>query len=490
MTEPRLPMSALKSLLLTDLSDNPKLLSLAETSEGKILLLSLFGIVLEIGNPGLNMPAFGVVFLTVVACTFYDKHRMSILPTAVLLLLAADPFPYWFTNDVLKLAISRELPAENTVNVAHMRYETLAVFFVLYVALLHGALRFRDLFIYRRPLVFLLSTFFALLFFVSAKILHGLAQVYLWSFVSVFGTYLWFMAYALTDLQTKDHSPLRLQFGLLHPFWGSSSVPHGKGAAYIRKVMSRTPQELALSQVKGMKLLLICLFFRGVKFVFDQLMHGYFHVPQFVDAIKAQVNGTPFSGSLCWASLISAYFEWVFFISIIGNTFVGCARMSGFYLLRNTYKPIRATSIAEFFNRFFYYFKELLVDMFFFSTFVRYFRKQKRLRIAFATFMAAGIGNMLYHFVRDLDWIVGMGFWKALIGYQTYAFYCVVLAAGIISSQLWPYKPRSTTWFGAKFVPCFGVFVFYCFLHIFDDTDRMRTLGQHFDFLFHLFGLT
>ena len=43
---------------------------------------------------------------------------------------------------------------------------------------------------------------------------------------------------------------------------------------------------------------------------------------------------------------------------------VGYLRLCGFNVFRNTYKPLLAETMVEFWNRYYYYFKELLVNFF------------------------------------------------------------------------------------------------------------------------------
>src|SRR3546814_20836366 len=74
-------------------------------------------------------------------------------------------------------------------------------------------------------------------------------------------------------------------------------------------------------------------------------------------------------------------------------------------------------------------------------SYVRCFKRHPRLRIAFATFMAAGVGNFFFHFILQSITIAEHGLVEALIRAQTYAFYCTVLVAGIVISQLRAQRP-------------------------------------------------
>ena len=110
--------------------------------------------------------------------------------------------------------------------------------------------------------------------------------------------------------------------------------------------------------------------------------------------------------------------------------------MAGFLALRNTWRPLSSRSIAEFWNRYYYYFKELLVDCFFYPAFMRYFKTWGRWRLFAATVAAAGFGNALFHSLRDLNYVEDLGFWRALAGFQSYIFYTAVLSVGIGISQM------------------------------------------------------
>ena len=75
------------------------------------------------------------------------------------------------------------------------------------------------------------------------------------NFLPVAGAYLWFLAYSLLDLNSKAHDPFHLQVGGYQPIWGQSSTPFPKGAAYLRRIEAKNPEQLAVAQLKGLKLL-------------------------------------------------------------------------------------------------------------------------------------------------------------------------------------------------------------------------------------------
>jgi hypothetical protein len=144
----------------------------------------------------------------------------------------------------------------------------------------------------------------------------------------------------------------------------------------------------------------------------------------------------------------------------------------------------------EYFNRSHYYFKELLVDFFFFPTFFRFFRNHPRIRTFFATFMAAGVGNAIWHFFRDIDMIATYGVINALNSFDSYIFYSIVLAIGVGISQV-----RSTTeirpalTISSRIYSFSIVWTFVVCMHIFSDGSRNHSLSERLFFLGSILGV-
>ena len=221
------------------------------------------------------------------------------------------------------------------------------------------------------------------------------------------------------------------------------------------------------------------------------LVHGYYGIPYYEYVFHLSVLRKPFPCHIGWACLISEFFERTLDTAIIGHRIVAICRMAGFRALRNTYRPLASRTIADFWNRYYYYFKELLVDCFFYPTFTRYFKKSGRWRLFVATFAAAGLGNCFFHFFRDLNFIETLGFWKALVGFEAYMFYAVVLSLGIGISQIRQRKAEETGWIRGRLMPALWVCSFFCILRVFDyNYSRVRyPIQESFRFLAHLLNL-
>ncbi|MGB0063972.1 MAG: hypothetical protein WBP85_05950, partial [Terracidiphilus sp.] len=305
--------------------------------------------------------------------------------------------------------------------------------------------------------------------------------------VEASASYVWFICYALTDRTSRPAKDTTLELATFRPLWGSTSTPFPKGAAYLRRIEAKTPEQLAVTQLKGLKLLVWAIMLAILERGWIWLFHGYLKIPSPVEAITMSVHGTPLSWAIRWLSQILFFFEVTLRFAVFGHQIIAICRMAGFNAVRNSYRPLSATTIAEFFNRFYYYFKELLVDFFFYPTFLRFFKRHRGLRVFFATFVAIAFGNSFYHLARDWQFLQRDGLWRGLASYQVQFFYNVMMATAIGVSQLRKRSPNASGFFRRRIVQPAGVIFFYCLLGVFGDETRSYTLGVHLKYLASLF---
>ena len=447
--------------LIPRIETYPAIVSFAQTVPGKLVLLAVFGAGLSLYHEHWRQ-----VILCLALMTFMARSRR------LLLTLATVAFVF---------ATHR--------NSGALTEATIAAVLVLGSFLFWCATRWPRSWFGRRPILSLLSGF-TVVIVIASRIPAG-SKVYslVWIFVEFLTMYIWFIGYSLLDRSSADRDPVTLQVGTYRPFWGSTHTPYPKGAAYLRRIEARDAQQLAITQLKGLKLLawsaIIALFYTQ----FKRLFHDFLSIPSLAQALDLSVKGTPLPWHLCWASVILSFFENIMAISILGHRIIACCRMAGFNALRNTYRPLSSVTVAEFFNRYYFYFKELLVDFFFYPVFFKYFKRRRNLRLTAAIFAAACFGNAFFHFTHDWRLIQGLGFWRALAGFQVYIFYSIVLATAISVSQFRHRRPAHTGFLRQRLVPVSCVVFFYCLLNVFDSTERSHSLLEHFRFLGHLFYL-
>ena len=468
----------------------PKVVALAQTWSGQLALFTVFGLLMKFIAPGMWIAERHMwLWITIAAAmvSLAGRYRPLALAVATGVLLARAPG--WFDFSAVETVVRQEL-VFTIIHPWDLRAATLLGCVPLAFIAIQLAHRFRDHPLGRRPILLLHMLYFCLIGVAVSHQLRGLSQAVLWSLLAVFSTYFWYLAYALMDQRHPKPAPVLLHFGTFSAFYSSTVVPVGKGAQYWRSVEATTPQELAVTQLKALKLLTWALILKGVVLaLWTWSFYGKLNVLPLRFAFEEFLKGGDVRGLTGIASVLVNFPHRLLVVAIGGHVIVASARLAGFRLLRNTYRPLSSRTIAEFWNRYVYYFKEVLVHVYFYPTFVRYFKKHPRLRVAFATFIAAGVGNFLFHFMENYT-LATYGLLEALVRAQTYAFYCVVLATGIIVSQLRNRKhDPNAGWVRRQLIPSLVVASFFCFLSFFDGPQRHVSLAEHFQFLFHVFGV-
>ena len=460
----------------------PAVVGFVRTTPGKLVLFTVFAAVMMwVSEFWLE----STIAAAVVSLAGPYRRYAAPACTAALLVLA----PHWVNFDGVEAAIERE-GLLRVLHVGYFRAASLVACVPLAIAAIFLARRFRDHPLGRRPVLVQHIVCVGLLALAASQLLHGLPQVLLWSATAIFASYFWFLAYALMDQRRRQPAPFLLQLATFHPFFAPGTVvPMGKGAANWQSVEAGTAEELAVTQLKGLKLLVWAFALKAVMWMFHRVVYDRLGVVPLEIAFESFLDGGEVTVRLGLLSILANFPEQLLNMAIWGHVIIAVARLSGFRLLRNSWRPLSSRTIAEFWNRYFYYFKEVLVHVYFYPTYLRWFKRHPRLRVAFATFMAAGAGNFFFHFILDNQRIAKLGLLEALVRSQTYAFYCVVLAGGIIASQLRTRQPDvAAGWLRGRLLPSLGVALFFCFLSFFDGPQRHMSLKRHFEFLIAVFG--
>jgi len=447
--------------LIPRLETFPRVVSFAQTEPGKVTLLAAFALGSRYFLPDFSSTLPLTFILALI--TFMPEYRRFILAVAPIVFLVLKSF-----QEPVLLGASLAVIA-------------------LGILLYWCAMRWPKSRFGQRPVLFFLSGFTALIPLACAVPPRSLPDLILWALVGALASYLWFICYALADRNSTPARDLTLEMATFHPVWGSPPTPFPKGAAYLRRIEAQTPEQLAIVQLKGLKLLAWAILLAVFQGLWNNFFHGYLGIPTAAQALEMSARGAPAAWHLRWESQILGFFEIILIFSILGHRIIAACRMAGYNALRNTYRPLSSTTLAEFFNRFYYYFKELLVDFFFYPAFLRYWKGHKRLRMAFATFAAAFFGNSFYHLTRDWQIIRDAGLWKAITSYQVLFFYNAFLATGLCISQLRKRGPRASGFFRGRLVPALGVGLFYCILNVFEADERVYPLVEHLKFLASLF---
>jgi hypothetical protein len=377
-----------------------------------------------------------------------------------------------------------------------------ALLFALLWLCFQAASNFKALpgFVRRHPLISLHLVYWGLLLF----LLNTTPELGEWRSiligVAVMGPLLiWRCSYLLQSGQYGRVASTRFRDHLMYlwPAYGGSDTPYGKGLDYLSRNEAKSADELARSQLAGFKLLLLSLLWSITKYLMDGLVYGE------DNAVTAALGGStlgvprlndiadqPGSAPL-WASWASIYCELVRQVlkhAANGHAIIAILRIFGFNVFRNTYKPLLAESLVSFWGRYYYYFKELLVNFFFLPTFAQLgtkLRNWPNLRLLAAVFASAFVGNVYYHSLDPYHLLVNWHMpWSRV-------FYCFLLAVGIFVS-MWREKRRAgeapAAGTGRRVLRIAGVWTFFAIIFIW-NTQAKEAFSTRTTFFLSLFGL-
>lgn len=370
----------------------------------QILLLLLFALGLWLNF----LPDWPVVFIAVTAMTYFQKFARPIMITAGVYLWLFSNRLGW--DALLRVANNLELPIFANLFLFKLAIVIITVLFcVFYIRLI-----FVSAFLRKLPLGFLFA-FYVLIFSATMELpLTPTQKFWAWGFLLVFGKFFWFLAFAANDAKTKQHK-LKLK-GVLSffPFWSDQAIPIPGGANFLNRCEAKTPAQLRFSQIRGLKLLYWSLVLKSGFYIIDAVAFGrqsfvarLLHLPSFY-LPDPTINGLailtapPQSTLICWAVILAKSTSFLLYYGYYYGVFVAVARMAGFYIFRNMYRPLSATSFPNFWRRLMYYYSQLVVILFIIP-FQSKFKKvsNPHQRFFLSCFTGIFFSAICYHFVRD-----------------------------------------------------------------------------------------
>lgn len=289
--------------LIPSLDRNPRFVQQAGTPAGKISTLFLFALPLW-----LLTDHWREIVLVLLVLTFLPQFRRQILTLISPILLVM--VPAWMPMDSLSRLAAKE---GVSFNVSLLVRISCAVVLVCLALTARAVYRNPKAWWLRRPLVAWHGIFFALVGSACMLPLSGMVRVVAWAFIFTVSGYFWYFCFTLTDRMSKDRDPWTLQIGTWRPAWtvgSASTTPYVKGAAYLRDIEAKTPDDLAVTQLKAVKLIWWAFVLRVVLLGMNTVLHGPLAplpVPAFAEAFDASIAGHPYSAPLCWAILVAAF---------------------------------------------------------------------------------------------------------------------------------------------------------------------------------------
>ena len=468
------------------LEEHPFLLAWAGRPAGQLLIMLVFALIFrEIYTAGelFGCNHWSQIVVAVAVCAWSGRYRRLALglSTLVLLVLAPDWYPsVWLSKMQVRESVAGE-------PLTWLRPLALVGTLALATTLLALRRRFPTSLPGRWPVLSLILLYFGLLALATG--LAGWPRLVLFSLIWALSAYLWYLAFALRDVTSPQRPGLGQELASFHPFFGGTWIPIGLGAAHLRQREARCPRTLAVCQLKGLKLIVCC----WLMFQLDKLLLGWraqLGLPEFPVLLHQHLSGAVFyPRSYCWASMLFSFFEGMVAAYALGNLLVACARVGGFQLLQQVYKPLSARSVSDYWNRISYYYKQAIVELFFYPCFLNYGKKTPRLRLGLAIFVAAGVGNLVYHFRSVLPWAARFGLLETLWGMRTYACYCIILWFGLWLSMAGAEQRPARPDLVQRVLVLAKIVLFFSILSVFDELYTTDSPWDRLCFLGYLCGL-
>ena len=470
----------------------PRWRALARTFGGRVAIVALGTAMLA----GLRMPWWWVIGVILLLVSMLPQWRKEICLAAAV--------GWVFLDSPVDVALLGRLSRERGVTQWALAWPTalmataVAATWWIGFAYLWIVRRFPKSPPARRPVIGLVVLLLALLAVTRAP-MRGTAWVFVAAIAMAFGKYIWFFAYWVSESRDKPAPLLRTY--AWRPFWGYTNVPYGKGTAYLERYEAKDDEQLAVAQLAGLKLLAMAAMWTALLIGAKWALYGrqeslteisydapHGRLPTYQMALDAMLAGRPYALPVRWMAVAAYFLLWVLHFTIFGHKIVAIARLAGFNIFRNTYRPMLATSVADFYNRVYFYFKEMLVAFFFYPTYLRYFKTRPKVRLFVATLAAAGLGNFLFHFLRDQEHILRLGLVDALIYYRAYALYALLLGVSISVSQMRILSRKGKQPVGVRRVGAIAAcLIFYCLIALIEEPNDRHGLTHYGHYFVGLF---
>ena len=241
--------------LIPRIETYPKVVSFSQTSIGKFVMLAVFGLEIRFFIPNsVSVIVFASIFGLITFMPEYRRFILAVCPiTLVIMQTIHDPLLLGSTLTVIILGI-----------------------FLYWCAMGWPQSRFG-----KRPITFLLSGFTGLILLACAATPHSLSVPdFYGAWSALCASYVWFIGLCrLLDRSSKPKRDLTLELASFRPVWGSTNTPFPKGAAYLRRIEAQNPEQLAITQLKGLKLLAWAILLAVFQSLWFRFFHGSLQIP-------------------------------------------------------------------------------------------------------------------------------------------------------------------------------------------------------------------
>lgn len=465
-----------KFQLIPSIDQSPKLIAFCQNNYGKFLLYIAFASVLSLNllwaNKYFQLTHFyfwdKLIILGLIY--YFPKYKTQIFTLSSMYWFFVFYYPQHIATSFIFLAPKANSP--------YLFYYSLIIFLILLYSINFLIKKLNHK-------VSIALIIYTLLVFITT--LYPTGSYYknlLLGSLLIMSLVLWHWLYSLKYNFSLDNV-LRCSFS----FWNWSVLPIPKSYNHLNASQVNLNQTTTL-HLRALKLLLWASFLGGLEYVLSTFTN-YLHIPRLETLILNSSLSSSSTIGTNWLSVITEFLLNLLSLTVGSHIAVAVIRFCGWDIKRNVYSPFKANSISDFFNRYYFYFKELLLDIFFYPAYFAFFKRNNALRLFTATLLSAGLGNFLFHFFLSFPRIITQDLAGALQKSSIYAFYCLLLSFVLFISQnarlSSVIKKRSLL--SSIFIKSRIIFVFLM-LNIFLESSGTTTLKQHLSFTLALFGIS
>ncbi len=265
--------------LIPKIEADPRIVAFAQTTAGKIAMLACAAVLFYVR--GVRDPVFIAVLAGIL---FLPRHTWTVMAIGGI---------YWMPSVIQgKFNLSQRITGTALA---------IAIAALLWIMIQ----RWPNGWVARNPRLSLLGIFATTLG--AAVSAQGLSANVLWPLVASLSACLWIFSLALTDRaqSTTWLDPIRQNAAMFFSFFPTtfaSTTPFFKRPSAMRHMEAKNPEERAIVQLKGLKLLAWSILLSLVWAILDTAS-GAIGIPKLPDAIAASTAHHPPAWYLCWASL-------------------------------------------------------------------------------------------------------------------------------------------------------------------------------------------
>ena len=272
--------------------------------------------------------------------------------------------------------------------------------------------------------------------------------------------------------------------------WGATL---GQGYGYLQSgFYAEDKNRLALSGLKLWGLaLLYALFGDWLRLAVAQQFES-FGVHAYDGRIRAMVDVYMAGGHVTTASVLVTtwldIFRWMALWAGCVHFKVGVWRVLGYRVAPYFDKPFLATNLVDLWTRYTFHYREFISQAFYYPAFFkapRFIRRNLKVRVVVATFVAATYGNIVWGHIPEGGFYHGL-IWAELLKVLSSWPYFVLLSLLISGTELYLMTAgsrRRRPWTGGPWILWDVVCVYFCvqaygLIHIFNRTTTLQTLPK------------